>query len=416
VTVAAGIGFSSRRSHRRVCFGLLGTHQEEESLPVFKKLKSLTAGELQPADVATLEADLSELWRAAAEDPGSDQPVMRASVLTLLAFVEDEDEGRETFNLISHVIAQNPCRAILMVAEPKERPEGLSAWISAQCHLPPSGARLVCCEQIYVRARGEAVEGLDNVVLPLIVPELPVYLWWRAGRFSPPPFLAQVLRVTNRVLVDSRRFEEPEADLATLARQVDRYRNTDGIAFTDLNWARLTPCRELIAQNFDPADARSCLGDLAEMSFEWQQNASSEGNQIAQALLLTAWLASRLGWQPVGRIAARANPNRVIEFRQGEKPVRVEWVVREKTNKSSTPFTVNLKTGSSPSAHFSVSESVEDGIVRTHAELPGRAPLDRTARLVVMGDVELVNEELKFPERDKVYEEALSVIARMVEV
>jgi glucose-6-phosphate dehydrogenase assembly protein OpcA len=385
-------------------------------LPVFKKFKSLTAGELQPADVATLEADLAELWRVAAEDPGSEHPVMRASVLTLLAFVEDDDEGRETFNLISHVIAQNPCRAILMVADPKERPEGLSAWISAQCHLPSSGARQVCCEQIYVRARGEAVKGLDNVVLPLIVPELPVYLWWRAGRFSPPSFLGQVLRVTNRVLVDSGRFEEPEVDLATLARQVDRYRNTEGIAFTDLNWARLTPCRELIAQNFDSDDARSCLEDLAEISFEWQQDAGSEGSRIAQALLLTAWLASRLGWRPVGRIAAGVNPNRVLEFRRGDKRVQVEWVVRGKTNKSSTAFTVNLKTASSPSARFSVNESMEDGIVRTRTELPGRAPLERTARLVEMGDVELVNEELKFPERDDVYEETLSLIARMVEL
>jgi glucose-6-phosphate dehydrogenase assembly protein OpcA len=385
-------------------------------LPVFKKFKSLTAGALQPANVATLEDDLSELWRAAAEDPGTDQPVMRASVLTLLAFVESEDEGRETFNLISHVIAQNPCRAILMVAEPKEHPEGLSAWISAQCHLPSSGARQVCCEQIYVRARGEAVKGLDNVVLPLIVPELPVYLWWRAGRFLPPSFLGQVLHVTNRVLVDSGRFEEPEVDLATLARQMERFRNADGMAFSDLNWARLTPCRELIAQSFDSDDARSCLEDLEEISLEWQQDAGVEGGRTAQALLLTAWLASRLGWRPVGRITASANPSRVLEFRRGGRTVRVEWAVRGKTGKPSTPFIVNLKTGSSPSAHFSVSESIDDGIVRTRAELPGRAPLERIARLVVMGDVELVNEELKFPERDKVYEEALGLITRMVEL
>ncbi|HET7100015.1 MAG TPA: glucose-6-phosphate dehydrogenase assembly protein OpcA, partial [Terriglobia bacterium] len=126
-------------------------------MPVSKKFKSLTAGELQPANVATLEDELSELWRAAAGDPGAEHPVMRASVLTLLAFVENEDDGRETFNLISRVIAQNPCRAILMAAEPRKSPEGLAAWISAQCHLPPSGARQVCCEWIYVRARGEAV-------------------------------------------------------------------------------------------------------------------------------------------------------------------------------------------------------------------------------------------------------------------
>ena len=385
-------------------------------MPVFKKFKSLTAGELQPANVATLEEELSELWKSAAIDPGTEHPVVRASVLTLLAFVENEEDGRETFDLISHVIAQNPCRAILMIAEPREQPEGLSAWISAQCHLPPSGARQVCCEQIYLRARGEAVSGLDNVILPLIIPELPVYLWWRAGRFAPPSFLDEVLRVTNRVLVDSGRFEEPETDLATLARQVGRFRDAKGTAFSDLNWARLTPCRELIAQSFDSEEARSCLRDIAEVSFEWQVGANDPANRVAHALLLTAWLASRLGWQPAGRMVAGTSPGRVIEFRQGDKPVRVEWAVRREATRAPNSFNVQMKTRSSPPAIFSVNESAGEGIVSTSARMPGCAPLERTARLVVMGDVELVNEELKFPERDSVYEETLTLISRMVEL
>lgn len=385
-------------------------------MPVFKKFKSLTAGELQPADVAVLEDELSELWRAAAEDPETEHPVMRATVLTLLVFVESEEEGREALDLISHVIAQNPCRAILMIAEPRERPEGLSAWISAQCHLPPSGARQVCCEQIYIRARGEAVKGLDNVVLPLIVPDLPVYLWWRTGRFAPPEFLEQVLRITNRVMVDSRRFDEPEVDLATLARQVDRFRLVDAMAFSDLNWARVTPCRELIAQSFDCAEAGSYLPDLAEVTLEWQEEAGANDNRIAQALLLTAWLGSRLGWKPASRIIPSTHPNRVLEFRCGDKPVRVEWIARQEAGKPSTPLRVTLKTGTTPPAIFSVTESKEEGVVRTRAEMPGHSPLERTARLLALDEIGLLNEELKFPERDKIYEETLRLIASMVEL
>lgn len=385
-------------------------------MPVFKKFKSLTAGELQPAEVGSLEDELSGLWRAAAEDPETEHPVVRASVLTLIAFVESEEEGRETFELVSHVISQNPCRAILLVAEPKERPEGISAWISGQCHLPPSGARQVCCEQIYIRARGEAVKGLDNVVIPLIIPELPVYLWWRAGRFAPPGFLDQVLRITNRVLVDSRRFEEPEVDLATLARQVGRFRDTDGMAFSDLNWARLTPCRELIAQSFDLAEAASYLSDLAEVSLEWQQDPKAENSRTTRALLLTAWLASCLGWRPVSRIIPSTNPSRVLEFRREGKPVRVEWIARPKAGKPSPPFRVTLKTGSTPAAKFSVTEASQAGIVRTRAEMPGHSPIERTVRHLAMGEVELVNEELKFPERDRIYEDVLKLIAALVEL
>lgn len=385
-------------------------------MPLAKKFKSLTAGELQPANVATLEEELSALWRAAADDPGTEHPVMRASVLTLIAFVENEEEGRESVDLISHIIAQNPCRAILLLAEPRERPDGMAAWISAQCHLPPWGARQVCCEQIYVRARGEAVNGLDNVVLPLIVPELPVYLWWRVGRFEPPSFLDQVLRRTNRVLVDSGRFEEPETDLATLGRLVERSHAPGGIAFSDLNWARLTPCRELVAQNFDSDEAGSCLRDLSDISFEWETGPGERGGPIAHALLLTAWLASRLDWRPVTRLAPGAGPNRVVEFRRGDSPVRVEWIVRPEKSQPPTPFKVTLKTRSDPPAIFSVSESTAEGIAHTRAEIPGRAPLERTLRMMAMGEVELVNEELKFPARDKIYEEILSLIVQMVDL
>lgn len=385
-------------------------------MPVYKKFKSLTAGELQPANVATLEDELSDLWRAAAEDPETEHPVMRASVLSLLAFVNNEEEGRETFNLISHVIAQNPCRAILMVAEPKERPEGLSAWISAQCHLPPSGARQVCCEQVYVRARGEAVKGLDNVVIPLVIPELPVYLWWRSGRFDPPECLNEVLRITNRVLVDSARFEEPLLDLATLARQVERFRDADGMSFSDLNWARLTPCRESIAQSFDSTEASSHLKDISEVSLEWNQKPGAEDGRVGRSLLLTAWLGSRLGWRPVSRITPGMHPSQVIEFRRGDKPIRVEWIAHQEEKRELAPFKVTLKTGSTPSATFSITESAEDGTLRTRAEMPGHSPLERTARLVSMDEVELVNEELKFPDRDVTYEDALRLIATMVEL
>jgi len=63
---------------------------------------------------------------------------------------------------------------------------------------------------------------------------------------------------------------------------------------------------------------------------------------------------------------------------------------------------------------FEVVESEADKTVRTRTELPGLPPLERTARLLTMGEVELVNEELKFPGHDNIYEAALELIAAMV--
>jgi glucose-6-phosphate dehydrogenase assembly protein OpcA len=382
-------------------------------LPVGKKFKSLTAGELQSANIAELEKELSELWRSAAEDPETEHPVMRACVLTLLVYVESERAGHETLQLISHVISQNPCRAIIMIAEEREQPEGLTSWISAQCHLPASGARQVCCEQICIQARGEAVKGLDNVVVPLAIPELPVFLWWRAGRFDPPAFLDPILRITNRVLVDSAGFEEPEAGLATLARQVERFTGPEELALSDLNWARLTPCRELIAQCFDSAETSSYLQDLAEVRLEWEQGQEADDDRWAQALLLTAWLATRLGWQPAAPMPPGAHRSQTLEFQKDGKKIRVECVARKAGGEPPAPLSITLKTGGATPAQFSIIESKKEGRARTRAEMPGRPPRERTVRLHAMDLVGLVNEELKFPGRDKIYEESLNLIARM---
>lgn len=381
-----------------------------------KSFKSLTAVEPPSADVAHLEEQLSKLWRSAAEDPETEHPVVRACVLTLLVFVEDEPTGHETLQLVSKIIAQNPCRAIIAVAEPDARPEGLSAWISAQCHLPTPDAKQVCCEQICVRARGNAVEGLDSVVLPLTVPELPVYLWWKTTGFSPPKFMDQILRVTDRMVVDSARFHEPIPDLHNLAGQVQRFKGAEKIAFSDLNWARLTPCRELIAQCFDSAEANPCLQELAEVKLEWQQGKNANGGRLAQALLLTGWLASRLGWKPSSRIAKNENQTRTLEFDREGKRIRVECVTQPGAGERSTPISVTLKTGTNSPSQFSVIVSEERGTMHTRAELPGRPPIERAVHLISMEEVELLNEELKFPGRDRVYEEALGVIASMVEL
>jgi hypothetical protein len=48
------------------------------------------------------------------------------------------------------------------------------------------------------------------------------------------------------------------------------------------------------------------------------------------------------------------------------------------------------------------------------AEVPGALPMGRSVRLEVLDELEILNEELEFRTRDRGYEEALSVVARMI--
>ena len=163
--------------------------------------------EPRPANVAEIEAGLSAMWRnSAAESAGAESVATRASALTLLVYVDCEQAAQEVSNLIAEVSRQNPCRAVLMVVDPKGSPPGLMASVSAHCHMDPEGEKQICSEQITLNARGETGPELISVVLPLTISGLPIYLWWRAGSFNGPAYFDQILRVTQHVIVDSARF------------------------------------------------------------------------------------------------------------------------------------------------------------------------------------------------------------------
>jgi glucose-6-phosphate dehydrogenase assembly protein OpcA len=375
-------------------------------------LHPILQGEPQPANVPELEAELSALWRAAAEDPSLQNAVTRACTLTLLIAVETEEAAREVNNLVAEVTRQNPCRAIVMLVEPEATPPGLSAWISAHCHLPSAGEKQVCSEQITLHARGEAVHELPQVVLPLTVSELPIYLWWRAARFSLPAYFGQILRVSTHLVVDSARFQAEGTDLQDLALWLQK--GLGKVRVTDLNWARITPWRELLAQCFDSPERRPYLDRLTGVRIEYEQESPRLLTQRAQGLLLAGWLASRLGWDFMKSEAAVKGAPRSFLFKAQDRLVKVERVLRRvEGGGCGVCFSIELAANGSSPARFSFSRGPDGRVVQTHAEVPGSAPIGRSVRLEVLSEVELLNGELKLARRDHIYEESLSMVARM---
>lgn len=374
--------------------------------------QTILLGEPRPVNVEELEAELSALWRSAAEDPSLQNAVTRACALTLLIYVESGEAGREVSNLIGEITGQNPCRAIVMVAESEASPASLTAWISAHCHLPAAGEKQVCSEHVTLRARGEAVRDLPSVVLPLTVSGLPVYLWWRAGHFALPAYFDQIFRVTNRLIVDSARFSGSGTDLQDLAAWLRK--SSGAVAVTDLNWTRITPWRELLAQCFDAPERRPFLDRLAQVRIEYEQESARLLTQRAQSLLLTGWLASRLGWEFVRQQAPGQGGPRSFLFRSGERMIKIERLLRRmEGGGSGVYFAIELKADGVAPARFSLARGVDGKVVQTHAEVPGQSPLGRTVRLEVLDEVEILNEELKLALRDRIYEETLRMVARM---
>src|SRR2546428_8368904 len=89
-----------------------------------KCFESLDRHAGRPASVAELEAELSALWRSAAEDPETRHAVLRSCALTLVVYVEDEAAGREVKDLINEGMRGNPCPAILVTPQREATPAG----------------------------------------------------------------------------------------------------------------------------------------------------------------------------------------------------------------------------------------------------------------------------------------------------
>jgi glucose-6-phosphate dehydrogenase assembly protein OpcA len=299
-----------------------------------------------------------------------------------------------------------------MMLEPQGTPSGLEAWVSAHCHLPVAGEKQVCSEQITLRARGEAGQGLASVVLPLTVSGLPIFLWWRAGDFSPPPYFDQILRVTQHVIVDTARFSPGGTQLQDLAAWLHKF--SGRIQLTDLNWSRITPWRQLIAQCFDSPDRRPYLDHLSEVRIEYEQDSARLVTQRAQGLLLTGWLASRLGWEFLMSERREEAQPRIFHFNSAAGRVKVERSLKRVDSACGVCFTIELKSDGPSAARFSFTRGPDGKVVKTLAEVPGSPPIGRSVRLEVLDEVEILNEELKLGVRDQLYEEALSVVARMI--
>ena len=371
-------------------------------------LQEFALAEPRPANVAEIEAGLSAMWRSAAEASGS--AVTRAAALTLLVYADCPEAVREVSNLLADVTRQNPCRAIVMVMDASGSAPSIMATVSAHCHMPMEGGSQICSEQITLDARGDTGPELTSIVLPLTISGLPIYLWWRAGHFAMPAYFDQIFRVTQRVIVDSARFKATRSDLAALAAWSGKY--SSRIRLSDLNWARATPWREVIAQSFDVPERGSYLERIQEISIEYEMESVRFNTQRAVSLLLTAWLATRLGWEFHYAESRGPDMPRALYFRSSSgREIKVERTLRKVEGRGSgVCFSLVIE---AEGARFSFSRGPDGKAVQTCAEVPGRPPIGRTVRIEVGGEVELLNDELMLSGRDRVYEEALALVARM---
>ncbi|HJQ27976.1 MAG TPA: glucose-6-phosphate dehydrogenase assembly protein OpcA, partial [Rubrobacter sp.] len=236
---------------------------------------------------------------------------LRSSVLNLIV-VTDEDSAPEITNSVSKLAGQYPARAVVFIADP-DGESNVNVQLSAFCNVRGGGGAHVCAEQVTIHAEGPPATHLESLAGPLLIPDLPVFLWY-PGEFSPhSPEFAAMAELADRVIVDSATTESREGCLHEIAALLE---DPESPAIGDLQWVGLSPWRSLLADTFGTPER---AGELEKIERAEVLYAPGGENR---ALLLVGWLASTLGWGPEN--VSREGNARLIEFSGPSGTISVE--------------------------------------------------------------------------------------------
>ena len=375
------------------------------------QLQVLGSGQPTPVNARAIEEELSRLWQAAVEASAreGEPPVAQVRLVNLVAYAEGRAAADRAAAVMAELPGLHPCRGVVVEAEPQGPSRPLEARVTAYCQLHPEGGKQLCCESITIAASGQAVEQVPGAVLPLLAPDLPYLLWW----LGDPPFesdtFAELAEIADRIVVDSAEFRSPHGALSWLATASrDRF---PGPAFSDLNWARLKPWREMTAQFFDVPGRRPHVGRIGTVIIDYSVGEKGDSNP-SQALLAAAWLATRLGW---GLDSCRAENGRLlIEMRRGTIPVSVQIRPSARRGQSSGDLvSLRLEAGGPEPAAFAITRAEDCLCVETSVELARSQPQRRVISMEPPGDTQLLCDELATAGHDHVYEDALRLAGEL---
>lgn len=217
--------------------------------------------------VAEIERGLARLRE---KEAGDDAPVLRTSTMTHLVWAPPRwlPKARAT---LAGLQDSHPARTIFLIPEPA-RVGGISASVSLHA-VQVDGAREAYAEVIEIHLRGDAVAQPASVVLPLLISDLPVFCRWRGEPAWGSPQLAQLVEITDRLVVNSSEWNGLPRGYPRLAGLFD------DVAVSDIAFSRTVAWRARLAELWPG------IAGLDRVRVEGPR---------ADALLLAGWLRSRL--------------------------------------------------------------------------------------------------------------------------
>ena len=359
--------------------------------------------------VAVVEKQLAELWAKAACDlDDEEETVLRARVGNLVMFLSSEGALSEVSEWIESLTAAHPGRVLLIMAGRETDDSDIEVSVKSLCQTDKrTGAHRLCGEQIILKAHGKFVIELPSAALPLLVSDLHTLVYWRDDLNTADEVFQKLLVAADRLVIDSAEFREPKRELAH-TNDVFELAAERNVGVSDLNWERLTLWRALLADFYDVPEYQSSLDRIDSVRVDYV-GTESQNESVPQAWLIVAWLATRLGWT-----LGQTNSDRSFTFTTNDDrtiPVELNRV----TAGTRTPGRlagIEIKTGE---ATFLVARSEDNTHILAEARVRSKVKRGRVLPVRNRSLAQLLAREMEILANDRVYQEAIAMVAQMIE-
>ena len=230
-------------------------------------------------------------------------------VMTLIIVV-DEDEAEQAMQAARAASHEHPARVLGIIIGDARGAGQVNAQVG-------TGSGWTG-ETALIRLKGEVVKHPESVVLPLLLPDSPVAIWWPC---DPPqdPAADPLGALAQRRITDAAAAQRGRS--RAIHQQCSAYAKGN----TDLAWTRLTPWRALRAAALDQHPLKVTGASIsaervspsADLLAAWLADrlkvsvarSSSEGPGITEVVLETKEGPIRIA-RPDGRLATFTSPGR----------------------------------------------------------------------------------------------------------
>jgi glucose-6-phosphate dehydrogenase assembly protein OpcA len=319
----------------------------------------------------------------------------RSSVLNLIV-VTDEESALDVTRIVSELSGRYPSRALLLISDPDEEEANLEIGLSAFCNVRGAVGNQVCGEQITIHVEGPPARHLESLAGPLLIPDLPVFLWYPNGDVPRSPGCSGLAALANRLVLDSGATDDCERYLWG----VENLLNDCVLAGGDLQWAALSPWRSLVAELFTTPERAGEPGKIRRV----QLLHAPEGE--CRALLFAGWLSAVLDWRPES--VQRTEEGRVFYFTGPSGNVTLELTL------SASDTALHRIGLFCEEFAFQISRHQEHADVHATVMRGHQLVGERTVYLGPSDTGVLLGEEFKILGRDGTYESALKCAVEML--